>query len=441
LDDLVVTTNAAVHFYGFDVVASAGVEGTIDPVRTNVNAGDNQLFVIARTNLDYRIADVTTNGSSITFGAASFNNESVSTNWTWNNVRGTGVVDATFTLRWFTLVGSNGVNGTVTPASTNAWAGSSQPFAITANANYRILDVTTNGTTIGASAFDNDSQSTNWVWQGVRGTGLVHATFTTRKFLLTSTYGARGTNFVVGAPAPSNSTNAIAGSSITFTIRTNTPECQIESITTNGWSIGALGNGVFSTNWVWSNVQSTGVVDATFTERKFLMVGSAGANGTVNPTSTNINIHSNLTFTIAADSNYRIAGVTSNGVAIGGPYGPSTLTTNIVWNNVQSTGLVSATFTPKTFNLTASAGPQGMVTPTSTNVNAGTSPIFAIATTTTAYRILEVITSNSLAQVTNSSFDNSSRNYNFTWSDIQADGSLRVTFTNQISRGSIYKMF
>jgi PKD repeat protein len=77
----------------------------------------------------------------------------------------------------YTLTGSAGANGTVSPASTNVSSGGSATFVITASNYYRIASLTTNGTPVGMS-FDNDSTSTNFTWNNVQATGALVATFT-----------------------------------------------------------------------------------------------------------------------------------------------------------------------------------------------------------------------------------------------------------------------
>ena len=74
------------------------------------------------------------------------------------------------------LTATAGAHGTVTPASTNASIGSSPVFSIQASAYYRILSLTTNGTSVGA--FNNNSTSTNFIWSNVQAAGTLNANFT-----------------------------------------------------------------------------------------------------------------------------------------------------------------------------------------------------------------------------------------------------------------------
>jgi len=66
----------------------------------------------------------------------------------------------------------------VSPTSTNVLSGSSVSFVITADAQYRIASLTTNGTTVAGLTFGNNSTNTNFIWSNVQTTGVLSATFT-----------------------------------------------------------------------------------------------------------------------------------------------------------------------------------------------------------------------------------------------------------------------
>ncbi len=260
LDDLVVTTNEVTNFFGelFTLVGSAGANGSITPVSTNVQPGGSANFVITADG-GYRIASLTTNGTPV--AGMTFDNGSVATNFTWSNVQANGTLAATFTaLTTYTLTGSAGANGVVTPASTNVPPGGSANFVITADGGYRIAALTTNGTPVAGMTFDNNSVATNFTWSNVQDNGTLAATFTAQTtYTLTGGAGAHGTV----TPA---STNVLAGASVNFTI-TASGFYRIASLTTNGTPVAGMtfGNNSLSTNFTWSNVQDNGALNALFT--------------------------------------------------------------------------------------------------------------------------------------------------------------------------------
>ena len=79
--------------------------------------------------------------------------------------------------------------------------------------------------------------------------------------------------------------------------------------------------------------------------------------------------------------------------------------------------------------LTSSAGASGTVTPASTNVVPGNSADFVI-TASNYYRIASLTTNGT--PITGMTFDNSSTATNFTWSNVQAAGTVAATFTAQV---------
>ena len=76
------------------------------------------------------------------------------------------------------------------------------------------------------------------------------------------------------------------------------------------------------------------------------LTGSAGANGSVSPSSTNVLAGGSATFVITASNYYRIATLTTNGAAVTGmSFDNGSTTTNFTWSNVQAAGVLAATFT------------------------------------------------------------------------------------------------
>jgi hypothetical protein len=85
---------------------------------------------------------------------------------------------------------------------------------------------------------------------------------------------------------------------------------------------------------------------------------------------------------------------------------------------------------PVSYTITASAGVGGMISPTNATVLIGGSTNIVI-TASNYYRIAALTTNG--AAVTGMSFDNNSTATNFIWNNVQADGVLVATFTNQVS--------
>jgi hypothetical protein len=90
---------------------------------------------------------------------------------------------------------------------------------------------------------------------------------------------------------------------------------------------------------------------------------------------------------------------------------------------------LTAGYKPDTVLLTASAGSGGTISPTSTNVAPSSSATFVI-TANNYYRISTLQTNGSSVGVP---FDNTSTSYNYTWVNVQAPGTVTVSFVQQVT--------
>ncbi len=142
----------------FLISATAGVNGSIAPLRVNVKKNGNQTFRITPKS-GYEVADVKVDGKSV--GAVS--------TYTFSNVTATHTINATFqkatgntggstgggstapvTTKTYQIVATAGTNGTITPAFANVNQGASQTFRITPKDGYEISDVRVDSRSVGA---------------------------------------------------------------------------------------------------------------------------------------------------------------------------------------------------------------------------------------------------------------------------------------------------
>ena len=91
----------------YALTANGGAGGTVSPASASVVFGGSTNFVITASNY-YRIATLTTNGTSVT--GMSFDNNSTTTNFTWSNVQNSGLLAATFTEQVVTNPAASGAN-------------------------------------------------------------------------------------------------------------------------------------------------------------------------------------------------------------------------------------------------------------------------------------------------------------------------------------------
>jgi len=202
-------------------------------------------------------------------------------------------------------------------------SGASRTFTITANSGYQIAAVTVNGSSVGAVG--------TYTFTNVTANATIAATFsavTPTQHTITASAGAGG------SISPSGAVVVARGSSRTFTITANSGY-QIAGVTVNGSSVGAVGTYTFT------NVTANATIAATFsavTPTQHTITATAGAGGAISPSGAVVVARgSSRTFTITANSGYRIAGVTVNGSSVGA-VGTYTFT------NVTANATIAATF-------------------------------------------------------------------------------------------------
>ena len=126
----------------YSITASANSGGTISPIgTTQVYSGGAQTYTIT-PNTEYHIVDVLMDGSSV--GAV--------TSYNFTNVTANHTIAASFAIDTYTITASTGSGGTIDPSgTTQVNSGSSQTYTITANAGYHVVDVLTDGSSVGAA--------------------------------------------------------------------------------------------------------------------------------------------------------------------------------------------------------------------------------------------------------------------------------------------------
>src|SRR5206468_9334639 len=125
--------------------------------------------------------------------------------YTFINVTGDHTISASFAINTYTITASSGANGTVTPAGTsNANCGSTPGYTITPAANYHIVDVLVDGSSVGAVGA--------YIFTAVSANHTISASFAPNSFTITSSSDANSTI------SPSGATNVLANADQTFTI-------------------------------------------------------------------------------------------------------------------------------------------------------------------------------------------------------------------------------
>jgi len=153
---------------------------------------------------------------------------------------------------------------------------------------------------------------------------------------------------------------------------------------------------------------------------------SAGANGSISP-SGNVSVPEgmNKTFTITPNAGYQVADVLVDGTSVGA-------ISSYTFTNVTANHTISASFSVKTYTITASSGANGSINPSGTiTVNHGENRTFTI-TPDAGFQIANVLVDGaSVGAVSSYTFNNISANHT-----ISASFNTGTTYTISASAGT-----
>lgn len=218
----------------------------------------------------------------------------------------------------YTITPTAGANGSISPSTSQVVAGaSSVPFTITPASGYHIVDVLVDGVSQGAVA--------SYTFTTVTADHTISATFAITTFTITPTAGANG------SISPSTPQTVASGSDATFTIAA-AAGYHVADVRVNGSSVGAV------STYTFHNVTADSSISATFALDTFTITPTAGAHGTVSPSSPQTVVSgSDATFTIAAAAGYHVADVRVDGSSVGAVRA-------YTFHNVTGPHTISATF-------------------------------------------------------------------------------------------------
>ncbi len=202
-----------------------------------------------------------------------------------------------------------------------------------------------------------------------------------------------------GSISPSGSVAVNYGANQTFSI-TPSAHYHITDVLVDGASVGAV------TSYTFAGVTTDHTINASFAIDQNTITASAGPNGSISPSgSVAVNYGANQTFNINPNIHYHVTNVLVDGGSVGA-------VTSYTFNNVTAAHTISATFAIDTNNITASAGPNGSISPSgSVAVNYGANQTFSI-TPNSHYHVADVLVDGgSVGAVTSYTFNNVTSNH------------------------------
>jgi len=354
------------------ITATAGANGKITPSgQVQVNYGSNQAFLIS-ADAGYAILDVVVDNVSV--GAVN--------SYAFSNVTGDHTISATF-APIYNILATAGLGGTISPFGTvQVIEGGSKKFTINPNVGYQIAEVKINGTSIGAVP--------EYTFNNVKSNQTIEAVFVIKTYTVTANAGVGGTI------TPSGQVQVLHGGSQSFTITPSVGH-SIADVKVDGTSVGAVSSHTIT------NVTANRTIEATFAINTYNITSSVGTGGSISPLGVvKVNHGSNQTFAITPAEGYEIADVKVDGVSVG-------KVATYTFTNVTAPHTISATFTIKTFKITAtiSGNGSGTITPAGdTTVNFGGVQTYTITPAEGSYLQDLIVDGNSVGIMNSYTFAN-----------------------------------
>ncbi|WP_460594453.1 CARDB domain-containing protein [Geomonas sp. Red276] len=235
---------------------------------------------------------------------------------TWDGITSPVLHDVDLTYA-FTITASAGPGGSISPSgAVLVPAGTSQPFTITPNPGYHILDVKVDGYSQGAVA------SYNFV--NVRADHTIEASFERNRYTITASAGPNGTI------TPSGAVTVFYDDSVTFTPTPNTGY-HVDHVYVDNVDKGAL------TTYTFDHVDADHTISVTFAINTYTITATAGPGGSITPASATVNYGGSQTFTITPSTGYVLTNLYVDGQ-------PVVLTTTYTFDHVDANHTIYAVF-------------------------------------------------------------------------------------------------
>ena len=393
------SVNVTFTLLTYSVTPNAGANGTLNPsTAQTVNYGSS-LTLTAAPGTGYTVNSWSLDGTVVQSGG---------TTYTLTNITANHSVNVTFTLLTYSVTPNAGANGTVSPSTAQTVNyGSSLTLTATPGTGYTVNSWSLDGTVV-------QSGGTTYTLTNITANHSVNVTFTLLTYSVTPNAGANGTL------NPSTAQTVNYGSSLTFTAAPGT------GYTVSSWSLDGTVVQSGGTTYTLTNITANHTVNVTFTLLIYSVTPSAGANGTVSPsTAQTVNYGSSLTLTAAPGTGYTVNSWSLDGTVV--QTGGTTYTlTNIIANHS-----VQVTFAAQTFTVTPASDTNGSISPnTVQTVSYGSSLVFT-ALPNTGYMVNTWSVDGTVQQ---------SGGTTFTLGDITASHSIQLAFISVICVTPVFSL-
>ena len=335
------TLTATFAMNEYEIVATAGEHGMVMPSgSTEVSCGDSITYAIV-PETGWHISGLLVDGDSVEIVDA----------YTFTDVHEIHTIEASFAINHYAVTATAGEGGLVTPTDTIVDHDGSVTIAITAMDCHHIESVIVNGEDVGAVE--------SYTFSNIISDQTLNATFAMNTYEIGATADEHGTVM------PSGLTEVSCGDSITYAI---VPE--------TGWHISGLlvdGDSVdISEIYTFTDIRTNHTIEAVFAINEYTVTATAGEGGSVTPTVISVDYNESVTIAITAADCHHIDSVMVNGESVG-------VVESYTFSNVTSDQTLTATFAMNEYEIMATAGEHGTITPSGlTEVSCGDSLTYTI---------------------------------------------------------------
>ena len=377
----------------YDVTATAEATGSITPSGTiRVNQGDSLTFKVT-PNAGYVVRSFWVNGAPKTLSPDGV--------YTLSNIQASATVQAFFKVIPYTITSAvvPANSGKITSQGVNALGtytyyiySPDKTYDLAPNAGYHLLDVLVDGVSRGLV--------TSYTFVNDQANHTITALYEQNQPYIIAAHA--GPN---GSLSPSGDVSVIGGTNQTFTF-TAAAGYRVLDVLVDGTSAGAMNSYTFV------NVQAGHTISATFTPDVYTITAAADVNGSIEPSGAlTVNKGASQTYTITPADGYQVSFVIVDNAQKGA-------ITTYTFANIAANHTINAYFKVKTYNIIASAGAGGNITPSGTVMrNIGTDQTYTI-TPSPGYHIADVAV-DGLSQGAVATY---------TFASLSADHSITVTF-------------
>lgn len=304
---------------------------------------------------------------------------------------GDSSITALFAVNTYTITTHSGPGGTITPSGEIAVGyGSSQEFVITASQNYHIQEVVIDGETIvvNNTPGNNEPKVFNFTFENVTTPHTIEASYLEDTFIITATAGENG------SITPSGELAVAYGDSPEFTI-TPAEHYHIADVLIDGESAGAV------SQYTFLPVTENHTIHALFEINTYAITATSEGQGTISPSGEIVvTCGDTVAFTMTPGEHYHIGDVFIDDVSVGP-------VPEYEFSQITSDHTIRVRFDIDTVVITATADPNGTISPAgNVAVGWGTDITFHI-TPSPGYEVMQVVVDGEqVGAVTSYTFEN-----------------------------------